>query len=62
MCIAGVENFMKESAAAPEKFTKNSIRLILDAYERDGKPLSVNGAACNLWFLTLAGNLQAWIS
>jgi hypothetical protein len=55
MCIAGVENFLKISKDSSEAFKKNSLRIIMDAYEKEGIPLSINGAACNIWFLTLAG-------
>ena len=56
MCIAGVENFLKTSQKSPETFKRNSLRIIMEAYEKEGVPLSINGAACNIWFLTLAGN------
>ena len=55
MCIAGVENFLKMSKDSSEEFKRNSLRIIMDAYEKEGIPLSINGAACNIWFLTLAG-------
>jgi hypothetical protein len=55
MCIAGVENYLKMSKASPEQFQRNSLHIIMDAYEKEGIPLTVNGIACNIWFLTLAG-------
>ena len=51
-CYTAVDNYMKASEQFP-MFSKNTLGLLLDGHK--GTIFSREGAAANLWFLTLAG-------
>jgi hypothetical protein len=55
-CHTAVESYLRASEASPDKFNKNSLGLMFEGYVKDGSKLSVNGAAANIWFLTIAGS------